>query len=135
MGCPPGGLDLSSGLFAVIADPSLGVIYGQWTYGGGETTKHTTSMASMTHHATSTSTHTHRSTHSMNLKATHNASHSETQTSSNTAVPTTISVAGSLSHEPTASFLEDMNTLMAQYGSLLEAATEESNEYGHGSDV
>jgi len=33
MGCPLHGLDLSTGLFASLADLGLGVVYGDWTYG------------------------------------------------------------------------------------------------------
>ncbi|EIW84969.1 plant expansin, partial [Coniophora puteana RWD-64-598 SS2] len=31
-GCPYGGLDMSTGLFDFFADPSAGVIYGEWSF-------------------------------------------------------------------------------------------------------
>lgn len=34
-GCPPGGLDLSEGLFKFFESPDAGIIYGKWSFGEG----------------------------------------------------------------------------------------------------
>lgn len=34
-GCPPGGLDMSQGLFSYFAGTDQGMIYGDWSYGSG----------------------------------------------------------------------------------------------------
>ena len=38
-GCPPGGLDLTQGLFQFFASLGTGVIYGEWSVGGGAPAK------------------------------------------------------------------------------------------------
>lgn len=130
MGCPSGGLDLSAGLFAVLANPSLGVLYGEWTYGTGEAIAHTsTSKATRT---TTTSTHAHHTSRSAATSTSHFSSTTSHSSAAHSSSLSTVQAALRTSSTPAlpqpTSLLEEMNILFLQYSSLLEAASEEKEK-------
>jgi len=82
-GCPPHGLDLTSGLFSYFAPTSLGVLYGEWTYDSGQP-KSTENMTNTKEQPTSIS-------QSMSQSTTH-STHLNNTTSTAQPVTSTIPV-------------------------------------------
>jgi hypothetical protein len=109
-GCPFGGLDMTTGLFDYFADPSVGVLYGSWTFNGGDGDPHgggpgggynpPATHAHTTHNdpptttpdpptTTKTHTRTHTTSHTSS-RSKSSSSSSSTTSSSSTATSSTI---------------------------------------------
>jgi hypothetical protein len=100
-GCPPGGLDMTEGLFEFFASTSVGVLTGDWSVGGGAapppetpTTSSTPPPQPTTHYVPPTTSSTYSPPpSSSSSSSTSTSTTSKTSSSVSSAAPTT-------SHEP-----------------------------------
>jgi hypothetical protein len=113
IGCPPRGLDLSTGLFAFLADVGLGVIYGDWTYGASAPPS---SQRPSTLSVEMTSSHTTAPATSTSLFS---SPASKTSTLSLDAVLSGTASATISLNDP--QFLDQINTAVLRLGSIIVA--------------
>ncbi|TRM66361.1 RlpA-like double-psi beta-barrel-protein domain-containing protein-containing protein [Schizophyllum amplum] len=96
MECPYGAVDFSTGLFTFFADPSVGVLYGDWSFGNAaETTTSTSVPPETTAEPTTTTTRTHTRTHTPTFTSTSSATWSSSSSSSSVSSSSSSSIAAS----------------------------------------
>ncbi|TFK41128.1 RlpA-like double-psi beta-barrel-protein domain-containing protein-containing protein [Crucibulum laeve] len=120
LGCPPNALDLSDGLFAFFDDPSLGVLYGEWTFDGAQAESSPTAKT-VAKTATASSATSHMATKTLTTPSSVTSSihtSSNVASSSSAAVSSTASVIAENTMNETG-FLEQVNRLMVNIGGVI----------------